>query len=116
MCFYCNCELIVQNNKGDILRNAERTFITTQFGNIDFTLRQSDFVSFYNFLNSLSIEDLSKMTNHHNNKVVIRQKSFMGGYSFYPEEFNEFRQLVGEAVGVIKLEEEIKKLLQPQEN
>ena len=112
MCFYCNCEVLTKNERGEVLRNGERTYVSVQFGNIDFTLKTDDFIGFYGFLNSLSDEHIKEMTNHWNHKIVIRQKTFMGGYCFYPDEYHEFKQLIGEAVGMLNFEEELRGILE----
>jgi len=116
MCFYCNCEVLTRNKRGEILRNEERTCISVQFGNIDFSLNQRDFIAFFSFINSLTDGHLEEMTNHWNNKIVIRQKAFMGGYCFYPDEFVEFRGLMKEAIEYLNFEEELKKILDPRNN
>lgn len=111
MCFYCRCEVIAQCTEGQVLRDWEKKNYSIQFGNVDMMFDTSQFRYFTKFVNSLTNKDLMEMTNMRSNRIVLKQKKLMGGYSFEPTEFFTFRDLMNEVMGVIVMEEEVKGIL-----
>ena len=111
MCFYCRCEKIAHSKNGHILQDWEKKFYAIQFGNIDIMMNRKQIVSFSEFLNSLTDKKLIEMSNVWSNKIIIKQREFMGGYSFNQKEFYEFRDLINEVIGQILVDNELKKIL-----
>lgn len=111
MCFYCRCEKVAQSKNGHILRDWEKKNLAIQFGNVDILMSKKQFTSFSKFLNKLCDKHLMEMTNTWTNKVTLKQREFMGGYSFDRDEFEEIRDLINEVVGHLMVEDELKKIL-----
>jgi len=111
MCFYCNSELLNDNGNGKIYRDCEHKFYYIQYGNVDITMSKNRLISFGKFLNSLTDDKIDELTDRWQNKIVIKQQGFMGGYSFVINEFYDFRLLITETVGQLYIEDELFKIL-----
>ena len=111
MCFYCNCELVVDTPNGEILRDDNRVYYNIRMGNVDYTLAKPHFTRFIQFVDSLTEDNIIDMTNRWSNRIILRQENMMGGYSFDQTEFVEFRTLLREAHEFLEFEKEVEGLL-----
>ena len=108
MCFYCRCERIVEKENGQILRDYSKKNYALQYGNVDIMMKKKQFMSFSNFLNSLTDDHLASMTNKWTHKIILKQKEFMGGYCFERDEFYDFREMINEGIGHVLVEDQLK--------